>query len=162
MISNKKVIRPEARNYVPTASAYGRDADHRLDALYEAFEDVFRGSRDDIKARMQPYLDRLVPAGAGQPGKPILDIGCGRGEWLEILKECHLQAYGIDCNVMMIERAKSLGLDAQEADLVTHLRSLPMQAAVRSRRFMLSSILDSKCWLILSMRRCGYLCPAAC
>ena len=61
-------------------------------------------------------------SGAGQPGKPILDVGCGRGEWLEILKENHLQAYGIDSNVMMVERARSAGLDAQEADLITHLR----------------------------------------
>jgi O-antigen chain-terminating methyltransferase len=99
--------------------------DHRLDALYVAFEEVFRGSREDIKARMRPYLDRLVLSGAGQPGKPILDIGCGRGEWLEILKEYHLQAYGIDSNLMMVERARSAALDAQEADLVTHLRGLP-------------------------------------
>lgn len=98
---------------------------HRLDALYEAFEDVFRGSREDIKSRMRIYLDRLAMSGAGQPGKPILDVGCGRGEWLELLKEHHLQAYGIDSNLMMIERARALGLDAQEADLLAHLRDLP-------------------------------------
>jgi O-antigen chain-terminating methyltransferase len=99
--------------------------DHRLDALYVAFEEVFRGSREDIKERMRVYLDRLVLSGAGQPGKPILDVGCGRGEWLEILKECQLQAYGIDCNVLMVERARSFGLDAREADLMAHLRDLP-------------------------------------
>ncbi len=115
---------------VVATQARSDTTDHRLDALYVAFEDVFRGSREDIKARTQFYLDRLVLAGAGQPGKPILDIGCGRGEWLEILKEGHLQAYGIDANVMMVERARSLGLDAQEADLVAHLRDLP--AASRS------------------------------
>ena len=99
--------------------------EHRLDALYVAFEEIFRGSREDIKARMRFYLDRIMLSGAGQPGKPILDIGCGRGEWLELLKESHLQAYGIDSNVMMIERARSAGLDAREADLITHLRNLP-------------------------------------
>lgn len=117
---------------MPLAEPHARsDAiDHRLDAFYEAFEEVFRGSREDIKKRMRPYLERLALSGAGPPGKPILDIGCGRGEWLEILKESHLQAYGIDSNVMMIERARSLGLDAREADLATHLRDLP--AASRS------------------------------
>jgi 2-polyprenyl-3-methyl-5-hydroxy-6-metoxy-1,4-benzoquinol methylase len=98
---------------------------HRLDSFYVAFEDVFRGTREDIKGRIRPYLDRLVLSGAGQPGKPIVDIGCGRGEWLEILKENHLQAYGIDANVMMVERARLSGLDVREADLVAHLRELP-------------------------------------
>jgi O-antigen chain-terminating methyltransferase len=98
---------------------------HRLDSFYVAFEDVFRGTREDIKARIRPYLDRLVLSGGGQPSKPIVDIGCGRGEWLEILKENHLQAYGIDANVMMVERARLSGLDVREADLVAHLRELP-------------------------------------
>lgn len=111
---------------MPSAETHTRldTTDHRLDALYLAFEEVFRGSREDIKARMRPYLDRLCLCGAGQPGKPILDIGCGRGEWLEILKEGQLQAYGIDSNMMMIERARAFGLDAQEADLLEHLRNL--------------------------------------
>ena len=99
--------------------------EHRLDALYVAFEDIFRGSREDIKARMRFYLDRLMLSGAGQAGEPILDIGCGRGEWLEVLKESHLEAYGIDSNVMMVERARSAGLDAREAHLIAHLRDLP-------------------------------------
>jgi O-antigen chain-terminating methyltransferase len=112
---------------IPLATTHARSdtIDHRLDAFYVAFENVFRGSREDIKVRMRPYLDRLMLSGAGQPSRPILDIGCGRGEWLEILKECHLQAYGIDTNVMMVERARSVGVDVQEADLITHLRDLP-------------------------------------
>jgi len=110
---------------VGATNAQSDTTDHRLDALYVAFEEVFRGAREDIKGRMRPYVERLMLCGAGQPGKPILDIGCGRGEWLELLKESHLEAYGIDSNLMMIERARSLGLDAQEADLIAHLRGLP-------------------------------------
>jgi SAM-dependent methyltransferase len=112
---------------VPAVATHAQSdtTDHRLDALYVAFEGVFRGSREDIKARAQVYLDRVLLSGAGQPGKPILDVGCGRGEWLEILKECHLQAYGVDSNLVMVERARSFGLDVQEEDLVAHLRNLP-------------------------------------
>ncbi|MGK9234967.1 methyltransferase domain-containing protein [Inquilinus limosus] len=102
----------EAANYGP------------LDSLYVAFEDVFRGSREDIKARVAHYLERLTLAGAGQPDKPILDIGCGRGEWLEALKDRGLTAYGIDLNGMMVEVARSHGLDARRADLLEHLRGL--------------------------------------
>jgi O-antigen chain-terminating methyltransferase len=98
--------------------------DQRLDSLYEAFEDEYRGSRADIKQRLVPYLDRLKLTGAGQSETPIVDIGCGRGEWLELLKDNGLTAYGIDVNSMMIERNASLGLDARIADLLEHLRSL--------------------------------------
>jgi SAM-dependent methyltransferase len=99
-------------------------ADQRLDALYVAFEDVFRGSRADIKARLELYLERLGLAGASLPDRPVLDIGCGRGEWLELLGEKHIAAYGIDVNSMMIERAVSLGLDARHSDLLDHLRGV--------------------------------------
>jgi O-antigen chain-terminating methyltransferase len=98
--------------------------DQRLDSLYEAFEDVYRGSRADIKQRLAVYIDRLKLTGAGQSETPVVDIGCGRGEWLELLKENGLAAYGIDVNTMMVERTISLGLDARVADLVEHLRSL--------------------------------------
>ncbi len=95
-----------------------------LDSLYAALEDVFRGSREDIIQRLSPYADRLAAAGVGQPGKPAVDIGCGRGEWLELLRNRGVAAYGIDINTNMVERSVALGLDARHADLITHLRSL--------------------------------------
>lgn len=99
-------------------------SDQRLDALYVAFEDVFRGTREDIKGRISQYLGRLVLAGAGQSSKPIVDVGCGRGEWLEALKESGLAAYGVDSNSMMVERSRSLGLNVVHGDLLEHLRNL--------------------------------------
>jgi SAM-dependent methyltransferase len=102
----------------------------RHDSLYAAFEDVFRGSREDIIGRLAPYLERLTVAGAGQPDRPIVDIGCGRGEWLELLRREGLSAYGIDINMIMVERSVTLGLDARHADLMTHLHGL--QDASRS------------------------------
>jgi len=93
----------------------------RLDSLYVAFEDVFRGSREDIKARLLPYVARLTLAGAGQWDKPVVDIGCGSGEWLELLQETGLHAYGVDINTMMVERCAALGLEARHMDLMTHL-----------------------------------------
>ncbi len=98
--------------------------EQRLDSLYLAFEDVFRGSRTDIKSRLVPYVDPLSIAGTGQKDKPIIDIGCGRGEWLELLKENGFNAYGIDINTMMVERSLSFGLDARHADLMAHLHSI--------------------------------------
>jgi O-antigen chain-terminating methyltransferase len=98
--------------------------DQRYDSLYEAFEEEYRGSRADIKQRLKVYLDRLKLTGAGRVGVPVVDIGCGRGEWLELLKENQLAAYGIDINSRMVSRTVGLGLDAQVADLLEHLRHL--------------------------------------
>ncbi len=98
--------------------------DRRLDSLYVALEDALRGSREDIKARLGLYVERMSLAGGGDKARPILDVGCGRGEWLELLRERHLNAYGIDSNVAMIELAMSLGLDARHADLLQHLGAL--------------------------------------
>jgi 2-polyprenyl-3-methyl-5-hydroxy-6-metoxy-1,4-benzoquinol methylase len=95
----------------------------RHDSFYAAFEDVFRGSREDIIERLAPYVQRLAVAGGGQTDKPVLDIGCGRGEWLELLRRQGLSAYGIDINTIMVERVLKFGLDARHADLMTHQRS---------------------------------------
>ena len=66
------------------------------DAFYLAFENQFRGSRADIKERVRIYLPYLTAAGVGTADKPILDLGCGRGEWLELLRENGHVARGAD------------------------------------------------------------------
>jgi 2-polyprenyl-3-methyl-5-hydroxy-6-metoxy-1,4-benzoquinol methylase len=56
---------------------------------------------------------------------PILDVGCGRGEWLELLREHQLQAAGIDLNRVVLAICQERGLPVVEADAVAHLQSLP-------------------------------------
>ena len=97
---------------------------HRYDSLYAAFEDVFRGTREEIKAKQSVYLPLLREQGIGSPNMPILDLGCGRGEWLELLREAGLQAHGIDCNEIVIEYCKSAGLDVVHGDALSYLRTL--------------------------------------
>ena len=70
--------------------------DHQLDAFYLSFENRFRGPREDIKKRVRFYLPFLRKARAGTKARPVLDVGCGRGEWLELLGEGKLEAIGID------------------------------------------------------------------
>ncbi|MFN7660659.1 MAG: SAM-dependent methyltransferase, partial [Dolichospermum sp.] len=60
---------------------------HLLNAFYLAFEYHFRGTREDIVNRLKVYLPLIEKANVGTPDAPILDVGCGRGEWLELLKE---------------------------------------------------------------------------
>ena len=56
---------------------------------------------------------------------PVLDIGCGRGEWLELLQEEGLHARGVDANRVLVADCMERGLDVVEADLVAYLRELP-------------------------------------
>lgn len=97
--------------------------DDLLDSHYVAFEDAFRGKRDDIKARAAYYLGPLREAGILDG--VVLDLGCGRGEWLEVLKEHGYVGRGVDLNEAMTDDARALGLDAIHADALAYLRSLP-------------------------------------
>ena len=97
----------------------------RLDAFYAAFEDRFRGPREEIRSRVTVHLPVVRAAGAGTADRPILDIGCGRGEWLELLAGEGLIARGVDANVATVAETRARGLDVVEADVLGYLRSLP-------------------------------------
>jgi SAM-dependent methyltransferase len=86
---------------------------------YVAFEDQFRGSADDIRQRVSTY----VPLFAG--AADVLDIGCGRGEFLMLLREQHVSARGIDLNPSMVDVCREKGLDAHHADALAYLRGQP-------------------------------------
>jgi 2-polyprenyl-3-methyl-5-hydroxy-6-metoxy-1,4-benzoquinol methylase len=95
---------------------------HRHDALYAALEDRFRGTREEIKERLSFYLQFVkgIPDEAG-----VLDIGCGRGEWLEVLREDGIKASGLDMNSILIEQCQERGLEVVEEDAIVYLRNLP-------------------------------------
>ena len=95
------------------------------DPIYVEFENLFRGDRADIKRRFEVYIPRLKDAKLGQPDMPVLDLGCGRGEWLELLRDEGLTGSGVDMNLVMIEECRGLGLSVTAGDAIHHLRSLP-------------------------------------
>lgn len=95
-----------------------------LDAYYVAFEDANRGSREEIRAKHQPYLSLIHQHLQAQPqltGLAVLDVGCGRGEWLRLLSEQGLSATGVDMNGVMVTACREQGLSAQQADLLQWL-----------------------------------------
>lgn len=119
----REALAAEIRGLVAQAAVDGRIA-----SLYAEFEDVFRGPRDEIKERLKVYIPRLEQAHVGSPQAPVLDLGCGRGEWLQLLSEHNLTGRGVDANPTMISRCDALGLEVINADALTHLRSLPDQS----------------------------------
>lgn len=100
------------------------EKDHILDAMYASFEEKFRGTRKDIQQKLKIYLPYIRNVGAGTAESPILDLGCGRGEWLELLRDESLMAKGIDINRVFLEVCRDSDLDIAEQDAVTYLQSL--------------------------------------
>jgi len=96
-----------------------RTSSEALSAKYVGFEDQFRGAPEEIAARQREYVE--IFAGAAD----VLDIGCGRGEFLELLKERGVQARGIDVNDSMVDVCLQKGLDASKADALTYLHAQP-------------------------------------
>jgi O-antigen chain-terminating methyltransferase len=97
--------------------------------FYRAFEDRYRGTREVIKQRLaayQPFLS-TVAAQAAAAGRPAtaLDLGCGRGEWLELLGEQGVDARGVDLDDGMLAACRERGLAAEHADAVASLRARP-------------------------------------
>ena len=82
---------------------------------YREFENLFRGSEDFIRERQRPYLDLV--AGRG----PVLDAGCGRGEFLDLLREAGIDYKGIDLAAEMVEHCHARGHEVERADVNEYL-----------------------------------------
>jgi SAM-dependent methyltransferase len=86
---------------------------------YFAFESRMRGSTESIRERQRPYVEDFRAA-AG----PVLDLGCGRGEFLALLREAGIEARGVDLDPDMVAYARGEGLEVTQADAVEYVRDL--------------------------------------
>lgn len=91
--------------------------------FYRAFEERYRGSRELIKGRLRVYTPFLAPLAALYPGAPAIDLGCGRGEWLELTVEEGFAASGVDLDEGMLAACRERGLNVQTADALATLRA---------------------------------------
>jgi SAM-dependent methyltransferase len=95
-----------------------------LDAFkYVGFEDAFRGSREQIRSRMAEYAPRF------DGHAPVIDLGCGRGEFLELLRARGTAARGVDSNHAMVEACRANGLEVAGTDAL-HLLSTLEDASI--------------------------------
>jgi SAM-dependent methyltransferase len=104
--------RPGTSSRPEPASAAVSDRDA---LVYLGFEDRFRGSTGTIRARLEAYLP--IFAGAHD----VVDIGCGRGELLELLRDRGVGARGIDTNQAMVDECRAHGLAVDQADALSFL-----------------------------------------
>ena len=98
--------------------------------FYRAFEEKHRGSRELIKSRLKTYLPFVLPFKDIYEECNMLDIGCGRGEWLELMSENGFNATGVDLDNGMLEACKELGLNAINKDALLTLQELPDESLV--------------------------------
>lgn len=96
------------------AAAAVRAAD---DAAYVAFENRFRGSRDAVRERLSSYVELFRDA------SPVADLGCGRGEFLELLRDAGVAGVGAETNAQAAGECRRRGLDVQEVGLLELLRA---------------------------------------
>lgn len=93
--------------------------------FYRAFEDRHRGSRTLIKERLTVYLPFVTPLLEHYPNGQCLDLGCGRGEWLELLTESGFTAMGVDLDAGMLSACHELNLRVEHKDALAALRDIP-------------------------------------
>jgi 2-polyprenyl-3-methyl-5-hydroxy-6-metoxy-1,4-benzoquinol methylase len=86
---------------------------------YRGFEDRFRGPQNTIRERQENYLDLF------RGNDNVVDIGCGRGEFLEVLRDAGITARGVDSDEDMAQTCRSKGLDVTHGDLFATLESAP-------------------------------------
>jgi len=101
--------RPATAAFTPALDSY----------KYVGFENEFRGSQDAIRARLESYLPYFDGA------SDVLDAGCGRGEFLDLLQARGITARGLDLNHEMVEVCRARGLDVSESDVVSYLETQP-------------------------------------
>ncbi len=102
----------------PQAAGRPRPAADLEAYKYLCFEDAFRGSREEIAARQREYLAYFEGA------SDVLDLGCGRGEFLALLREQGVTARGLDANAEVVERCREQDLDAVRGDALEYLGGL--------------------------------------
>jgi predicted TPR repeat methyltransferase len=98
--------------------------DSQLDNFFVALGDRFRGTPQLITDRLKVYLPMVRDAGMRGPA---LDLGCGRGEWLELMRDAGVQAMGIEHNSVLFDVCTRKGLEVVEGDISAFLQQSPSE-----------------------------------
>ena len=95
------------------------------EGFYRAFEDRERGSRELVLSRLAVYRPLLEYLSARYPEARALDVGCGRGEWLQLLQSVGIQGHGVDLDAGMLEACRAAQLSVEQGDGLAWLATQP-------------------------------------
>lgn len=97
--------------------------------LYLKFEDKYRGSKETIQKRQRYYLEKIIePDYNPEMIGMVLDLGCGRGEWLSLLKEKGFECIGVDANAESLKCCELQGIKTVNMDMIDYLKTLPCES----------------------------------
>ena len=105
------------------------------DDFYLDLERCFRGTREELQKRMEPYLKLLCVQGV--PDGVVVDLGCGRGEWLELLQQHQIKASGVDLNPINGATCRQAGLEVVTDCAENYLRHQPENSLAGVSAFQL-------------------------
>lgn len=92
--------------------------------FYLDFENRFRGTDESVRERLQDYAP-LIGQGVAGGNIRLLDLGCGRGEWLDLVRSWGHAPEGVDCNAAMVDGCTERGLKVHLGDALAFLRAQP-------------------------------------
>ena len=140
----------------------GHDVDGwgpRFAAIYADFTEHFRGSTAEVSAKLEGYLPdvhRIVGPGG------VVDLGCGRGEWLALLRAAGVAARGVDANPAFVAAGRARGLDMELGDALGYLEALPPDSIDMVTAFHVIEHLATEDLLSLLEAARGALRPGGC
>jgi SAM-dependent methyltransferase len=111
-----RAVEGSLQSAAPPAAARKRAARALADSAYTAFENRYRGDREEIRERLAAYAELFRDLA------PVADLGCGRGEFLEALRERGIEGMGVESNANAVRECRERGLAVQEGDLAAFLR----------------------------------------
>lgn len=115
-------LKPGVKQNIPSSSKELLADEHLLDNFYVEFERWFRGSDAEIKKRQKVYLPYFTETKIDSKKYPVIDIGCGRGEFVQLLGQHGVRAIGLDLNKTMVEHVKAKKLEAVQDDALSYLK----------------------------------------
>lgn len=146
--SRLELVLREARQALPEPlekeqlETLTRELNRLLGEQYGEFETAFRGTRELVRERQKTYLEDVLALKALKA--PVVDLGSGRGEWLELLRDHDLPAYGVDTNEHFDEQNRERGLEVRHEDALAHLRNLPESSLAAVTAFHLIEHLEAE------------------
>ena len=124
--------------------------------LYAGIEDVFRGDSEALRGRQADYIPLL---GRVSEANPLLDLGCGRGEWLQELSARHMPASGVDSNELFVDQCRKSGLSVERGDIFERLDAQPDESLGAITLFQVLEHLPFMSMVRLINQACRTLIP---